>query len=391
MKNARNTQSPITVSAAALGTDRRAPQTAADAQRSPKHARARVLRNVPGSTDLRRHVRSRAPLAQSRQAPPVAEPGASARSLDKLCCPFVTTLKADVAALEARCVAWAQRFGLLTPAAADAAPARLEFVRLAALVHPDASPEKMELAATWFTWLFLLDDERDESALGTQTDKMSAAHARYMQILRGEAPAAPRDRFDSALLDLRERLTTHGTPATLRRFTESVERYFAACVWEAGNRRDRVVPAVRTYQAMRLDTGAVYTCLDLIGLVGGFELPQHVHAHAAVRELTRLTNRIVCWCNDLLSVSKELRCGDVHNLVLVLQHEGRLGFQSALDRAVAIHNEDVQEFLTRAAALPAFGGSIDADLARYVDGLRTWIRGNYVFSLTAARYQGSRA
>ena len=64
-----------------------------------------------------------------------------------------------------------------------------------------------------------------------------------------------------------------------------------------------------------------------------------------------------------------------------------LPFDAAMNHAVRIHNQDVADFLTLAARLPKFGRTIDAQLARYVNGLRTWMRANYEFSRTAARYR----
>lgn len=301
-------------------------------------------------------------------------------------CPFVTSLNSFVAVAEKRGLEWAERFNLLSSRMVLVA-GKLEYVRFSAFVHPYASLEALQIVGDFFTWLFLLDDVWDESMYGTKGHHMALLHERFMEILHGAQPAAQDDPFTHALYDLRTRIETFGSEAILARFSKSAHAYFKAGQWEAMNRARGVVPDVQTYLAARMVSGAVYPCFDLIAITDHCDLPEPVLQHETVRRLSTLANRVISWCNDIYSVDKERQHHDVHNLVLVLQHEGQLPFDAAVSHAVRIHNQDVADFLALAARLPTFGRTIDAQLTRYVNGLRTWMRANYEFSRTAARYR----
>lgn len=327
----------------------------------------------PKSHDLLNTNQSRAPLG------PIT-----------LHCPFTTSLNPHVEAAEQAGLEWARRFNLLNERRAGAG-ARLEYVRLSALCHPQAPLERLQIVADFVTWLFMLDDTRDESEEGHRPEEMAVWHRRFVEVLQGARPEPQDGRFTHALYDLRSRILQFGSGSVLPRFTRSVQVYFEAIEWEATNRSQGITPDSRTYVAMRPETSAVYPCFDLISVTDRLQLPDSVFQHDAVRRLSLLANRVVSFCNDIYSVNKERAHEDVHNLVIVLQREGRLSAREALHLAAHIHNQDVAEFLKQAARLPKFGPAINPELARYVEGLCTWIRANYEFSQTAARYQAAGA
>jgi 5-epi-alpha-selinene synthase len=102
--------------------------------------------------------------------------------------------------------------------------------------------------------------------------------------------------------------------------------------------------------------------------------------------LAQMTNNVISWANDLVSYEKESKRGDVHNLVLVLAHEERLTLHTAVQRVAALHDAEVHAFITLSKSLPTLSPTIDAELDRYVTGMRCWMRGNLDWSLSAARY-----
>jgi Terpene synthase family 2, C-terminal metal binding len=102
--------------------------------------------------------------------------------------------------------------------------------------------------------------------------------------------------------------------------------------------------------------------------------------------LAQMTNNVISWANDLVSLDKERQQGDVHNLVLILAHEQRLPLQAAVDRVVALHDAEVRAFIALTKRLPTFAPAVDADLDRYVIGMRFWMRANLDWSIAAARY-----
>ena len=94
--------------------------------------------------------------------------------------------------------------------------------------------------------------------------------------------------------------------------------------------------------------------------------------------------------NDVFSSSKELDT-DPFNLVRVYRvHEG-LSESAALLKAVERVNQEAARFRALERSLPSFGPETDRDLARYVDGIKIWLRGHIDYSLNSSRYHSGGA
>jgi hypothetical protein len=73
--------------------------------------------------------------------------------------------------------------------------------------------------------------------------------------------------------------------------------------------------------------------------------------------------------------------------VLVLRHAEELTLQEAVNRSVQMHNAEVRRFIELESQLPAFGGTVDSNLARYVAALRARMRGNLDWARESGRYR----
>jgi hypothetical protein len=173
----------------------------------------------------------------------------------------------------------------------------------------------------------------------------------------------------------------------MRRFTRSVKEYLAATVWEAINRVQGAVPDLETYLVMRRLTNALQTDTCLIELAEATRLPPDVFKHQHLQRLMQASENIVAWGNDIVSLAKEMQCGDVHNLVLVLQHAYGCSLQEAVHRATAMHNAELQVFLDLESRLPSFSAAVDRNLACYVAVLHARMRGSLDWASTSGRYR----
>jgi len=305
----------------------------------------------------------------------------------ELFCPFPLEINPHAARANQHMLEWAARFGLIaSPHAVNSGVLRMNYGWLGARVHPNASLEALQIATEWQCWLFCGDDKNDESPDGRDPVEMKRVHERFLSVLAGASPTAHDSAAAHALADLRDRIRLRASPAGFARFTRRIRDYFAAIRWEAGNRAGGVVPDLDTYCRMRLDTSAVYTCFELIEVTEEIVLPATVHDHPHTRQMGRLANNVTSWCNDIVSANKEREQGDVHNLVIVLQHHHRMSLADTVAAAIRMHNAAVAAYLELEARLPSFGGPVDAALQRYVRGLRSWMRGNMDWGLTARRY-----
>jgi Terpene synthase family 2, C-terminal metal binding len=303
-------------------------------------------------------------------------------SLPSLRYPFPSAMNPHAASTDRQIMIWATHFGLLSPSH-ESSPGYGWF---AARAYPNAPANRLQIAADWMSWLFLLDDQIDETGIGGQPARLAQLHARFLAILDGDTPTRQDIPLAHALADLRTRMAEQASAPWMQRFRYHAVSYFAAMHWEATNRAERRIPDVATYCTRRPFTGAVESCFDLIVLVNQIRLPDSVRDHPAVQQLERMANNVICWSNDIFSAEKEAWHGDTHNLVLLLMNEERCSFQEALNRVATLHDAEVVAFGTQADQLSLHGVPVSADLTQYVAGLRAWMRANFDWSLTAMRY-----
>lgn len=306
--------------------------------------------------------------------------------LPSLYCPFPSRLNTLVEIAEQHTIEWVQRFELVTDDTALERFKAAKFAWLAARAYPTAPLEALLLVADWNVWLFIHDDQCDEAGIGKQPAQLAHLYKRLRDILCGALPPATDTALVYGLYDLWQRMQQLSSAQWCKRFFCSVDNYFDSCIWEAENRTAGHIPDIATYIRMRPFAGALNTDVDLIEPCEHIYLPSAVYEHQVVRYLTLACNNIVCWSNDIISLEKEQKSGDMHNLVIVVQHERGCSWQEAVDCVAEMHNAEVQKFVQVAQQLPPFGADIDAELARYIAILCAWMRGNLDWAFDTGRY-----
>jgi len=307
-------------------------------------------------------------------------------TLPRIAYPFPSSINQFVTAAHEQNRQWVQSFGFVTTPEAIARFDRSRFAWLAARAFPNADFHELCIIANFNTWLFMLDDQCDEAQLGKKALSLEQVTDGFMDILKHNTP------IDSILgrsfTDIWDRMQAIGDTTWQARFIRSMEEYFTSCHWEAGNRAAGVTPTVAEYVTMRPYTGALFADVEAIEIIEKVYLPAHILQHFIVQRLVLACNNIVCWANDIFSCAKEARQGDVHNLVLVLQHERNIPLQDAVNETLRMHNEEVKLFTALEKLLPSFGADLDKELERFLSVLRSWITANYDWSfLDTGRYQ----
>jgi 5-epi-alpha-selinene synthase len=301
-------------------------------------------------------------------------------------CPFPSALSPHADSVEQHLMAWVQNFQLMTQEQASRRLHRLKYGWLIACAYPHASLEDLQIVADWTTWLFVLDDQCDETGLGRNPRQLAEVHEAILAILGGAPITHPLAPSPRGLHNLRERMLQQASLAWLQRFIKTVADYFAATAWESTNRAQGMIPDIASYLDKRPFTGGLYMFFDMIELVEHLQLPEIVRVHPTVRRMTQIAANVVCWCNDVISFEKEIQRGDIHNLVPILQHECGFTLQEAIDHVAEMSDTEVRAFVELEARLPSFGPTADADLQRYVAGLRSWMRANLDWSAITDRY-----
>lgn len=301
--------------------------------------------------------------------------------------PFPPRESQHVAAARAHLERWVTGFGLVRAPAARDRFGRADFGWFAAVTYPQTDEAGLCLIADWFGWLFLLDDQLDDGLLGRDPGRAQELMAEFGAVLTGAGLPERHSAIAAALADLWRRTAPRGTAAWRERFVAHVVAGGAAAYWEAGNRVAGIVPDEPGYIEHRRHTGAIYVCMDLVEVVRGIDLPPAVYDDAPFQDALRAACDVVCWTNDLYSLDKETALGERHNLVTVVSHARRLSTADAVRHVVEAVDREVRVFEDRGRL--ALGGwpEYRDELAAYLDGMRSWMRGNLDWSSRTRRYR----
>lgn len=312
-------------------------------------------------------------------------------TLPDIYCPFPSAISPHADNVHQHTLDWVRKFGLVSEEKAWRRLQASRFGRLAARAYPLAPQDRLEIVSDWNTWLFVIDDQCDEWGLGKNPQRLSELHGRCLEILSGDEPGVDEVALVHAIHDLRLRIQALMPLAWLMRFTQSVSEYFESTEWEAKNRQDHCWPEIDMYIRMRPYTGGLLTDIDLVELTESISLPLAVRKHPHICEMTGITNNVVCWSNDIISLQKEFKHHDLHNLVLIIDHHEAIGLQAAIDRVNELIEKEVRRFIKLEGSLPRFGAEIDLDVSKFVEVMRAWMRGNLDWSFESGRYLTSDA
>ncbi|MGW3657037.1 terpene synthase family protein [Streptomyces sp. NPDC005151] len=311
--------------------------------------------------------------------------------LPDIYCPFPQRTNPHVAHTREHLDKWTRNTGLVHRDSARERFEQADFGAFVGMVYPTANEHNLDLVADWLAWLFLVDDQLDDGHLGRSPERVRDVVTLMRSVVEGtgtgplpdeDLPAAV-----VALADLWERTTPNAAAHWLRRFAWHLVTYLTtATTWEAGNRANGVVPSEETYIAKRRHTGATHVCTDLIEIVAGIEAPESIHNDPRFIVAVETSGNVVCWANDVYSYEKEQVLGEIHNLVHLVRHHRGYGKQKALEHVCAEIATETERFLAAEAELLMAYPQLSGMLLPYLDGMRSWMRGNLDWSRQTPRY-----
>jgi hypothetical protein len=310
-------------------------------------------------------------------------------ALPPLWCPIPSATHSAWQELDARALAWADRFGLVTAPVQRQRLAQAMAGDLAGRIMPrsNAGPA-LQVATDYLMWLFVFDDAYcDEGAYSNRPNelmRLALQLARVVEIPLCNPTEGWQPSVVEALADIRRRLGDVASPVQIARWGAAVRAYLMCQVWEALNRANHVIPSLDQYAASRIDSGSLRATILLQDVGNGFEVPHEQISHPHVQALIEMTCTIVGWDNDFFSYAKESRrSGDWHNLVAILAHERDCSVDEALVQAVALRDRVMAAYL---ALRDQVLNSAGPHLARLIAGLDAWNRGNIDWSARSGRY-----
>ncbi|MCG8349244.1 MAG: hypothetical protein MI924_15865 [Chloroflexales bacterium] len=309
--------------------------------------------------------------------------------LPALYCPFPATINPHADTVDQGSLAWAQRLGLITEESAYRKFRAAHFGWLAAYLSPHSSYHGLQLLSDWNTWAIIWDDCCDRLSQATHLEHITAFHTSFLSILAGNEPNSREGPMAHSLADLRRRLVQWASPMQMQNFIHTVKGYFAGCAWEINNRAYKIIPDLAAYRQIRRESLGMDTSLALIEMIESIDLPLDIRFHPTLQRLHMLAVDSIICANDLISLEKELPSGEMHNLVMLLQHTEQLSLQEAIDRVAAMHDADVYAFLEAEQSLTALDEMAGASLEQYMIILHAFMHGNITWSSMSGRYRPS--
>ncbi|MFI1498143.1 family 2 encapsulin nanocompartment cargo protein terpene cyclase [Streptomyces platensis] len=323
--------------------------------------------------------------------------------------PFTTTLSPHLEGARSRLIDWAHRMGLLQPQPGvplsgiwdEPAMVRHDLALCAAGIHPDASPEQLDLDAAWLAWGTYADDyypavfgrTRDLASAKVCTERLSA----FMPLDSATPVPEPVNALERGLADLWSRTAAGMAPEARRAFRETVDTMTASWLWEIGNQIQHRIPDPVDYIEMRRATFGADLTMSLSRLAHGRRVPPEIYRSGPLRSLENAAADYAGLMNDVFSYQKEIEYeGEVHNGILVVQTFFGCDYPTALHIVDDLMTSRMREFQHVAAhELPVvyddFQLSPEAREAMdgYVRELEHWMAGILIWHRDCRRYRAS--
>ncbi|GGT55086.1 germacradienol/geosmin synthase [Streptomyces atratus] len=320
--------------------------------------------------------------------------------------PFGTTLSPHLDGARVRIVDWATRMGILeaqpgVPGSHIWDEERLVAIDLplcAAGLHPDATPEELDLSSQWLTWGTYGDDwfpvvhgrAHDLAGARLANERLS-----LFMPLDGSGTPEPVNALERGLADLWAKTSAPMDASGRRAFRTAVEDMTASWVWELANQVQNRIPDPVDYIEMRRKTFGSDLTMSLCRLGHGRKVPADIYHSGPLRSLENAASDYACLLNDLFSYQKEIEYeGEVHNGVLVVQNFFGVDYPTGVAIVHDLMKSRLRQFLhVVEEELPVLYDDFELDaeareiLAGYVQELKHWIAGILIWHRGCRRYR----
>ncbi|GAB3301972.1 family 2 encapsulin nanocompartment cargo protein terpene cyclase [Parasphingorhabdus pacifica] len=272
-----------------------------------------------------------------------------------------------------------------------------DLAHCASMIHADSGPEQLNLSSDWLTWGTYGDDyfpvvfgaTRNLAGAKACNDRLSA----FMPV-NDEAVPEPTNPIERGLADLWQRTAGPMTVPARRQFRTAVEDMTTSWLWELANQVQNRVPDPVDYLEMRRKTFGSDMTMSLSRLANLDVVPAEIYRTTVMRELESAAQDYACLINDLFSYQKEIEFeGEVHNLVLVVQHFLGIDRWQARDVVADVMTARMQQFQhILADELPRLFDEFGLDesargvLARHAEELKDWMSGILEWHRRCVRY-----
>jgi 5-epi-alpha-selinene synthase len=269
-------------------------------------------------------------------------------------------------------------------------PARIGY--LASYANPWGSWEALKITVEWLDWLMVYDDAIVDKRINVSRldeSTIRGLHTRVIDILGGSPAETGEEPLLQAIGAIRQDIVRLCPDWDMTEFIAGFGRYLQSNLWEATNIWSAQPAHLSVYTNMRRHTGCLFPTYRLSAAICGIFPEPTVGEHVAIQQLEIMANNYTCWLNDVYSYERELRDGQVNNLVAVLRREFGCDTREAAGRAMDMCRIEMDSYLELKDRLPRLGIAVDTDVAAYLDVVESWIRALFDWHQMTGRYRVS--
>ncbi|KAI0751983.1 isoprenoid synthase domain-containing protein [Fomes fomentarius] len=261
-----------------------------------------------------------------------------------------------------------------------------KFELYAGMAFSDAEAVRLEICLAWILWVFCVTRRHDGTGeMQSDPDAILPVTERYKELLENPDGVAVKAEGDAPFAIIRHKIHTN-ILSTVLRFTRAMNDWLTSHVDHAPNRSTDEIPSVGRYIELRRRAYAWAAFSAMVEYSADAKLPEYVFDDPVLRKMTEALGDLVAWANDLCSFDKEQADGDYQNLVLSVMVERDCDLQTAIDVSTDMMRSRVEEYLGYKTQLPLFGDEVDAEVAKYVQGLEHYVQGCIVWNYHSPRY-----
>ncbi|MGW1892883.1 terpene synthase family protein [Streptomyces sp. NPDC002004] len=312
--------------------------------------------------------------------------------------PYETTLSPHLHGARANLVEWCARMGILGEGVWDEpALLRHDLPLCAAGLHPDATPDALDIDSQWLAWGTYADDYYP-AVFGRPRDlvgaRMCTERLKSLMPLDMAGGGVPANGLERGLADLWERTARPMTPRERETFRAGVDVMLDSWHWELDNQLAHRIPDPVDYIEMRRATFGAELTMALARISHGGRVPAEIFDTGPMRSLENSAADYAMLCNDLFSYQKEIEFeGELHNGVLVVQNFFACDYPTAVAVVHDLMNGRLRQFQHVVThELPVLYDDFELDdeardvLAGHVKELENWMSGILTWHQGCRRY-----
>ncbi|RGP69189.1 terpene synthase metal-containing [Fusarium longipes] len=242
-----------------------------------------------------------------------------------------------------------------------------DFALFISIAAPDAPSEKLKTMCDWGNWVFPFDDLFDEGSLKNAQRQAQHVVDSLMADMLGKTFSKKKLRVVQAHDDIFRRVSEGSTAGARRRFALAMRDYTDGVIHHVKHFSSNNIPSIEEMLRTRRLSSGVTPLYHLVEFAHDIQLPDEVFENPVIQTLERLGVDFV--------LLKEENDDCPFSMVASCRMVGQSP-QQAFDTVGALLEERYREWETVVGQLPSWGREIDAQVARYIEGIQNVVQAN---------------